>query len=247
MPLLSIMIPTHNRATFFRRAMRTLDPLAGDERIEVVIANSSSVDYPYGYRRSWHVSEPDVSREQNYMNGLRACHGAYVLIYEDDDIIVIDTLKAWLDSVSKGSWSDVGMHIFRLCDFNNEVSSAPPYVQSSTAFIINFPKMARRFQWGQVITRTDYILRAAEIWWERHKALHIMQSDVAISLIVASAFNAKVCFHDLDLLYVGIHDNNYSWGNNRERRENAKRCVELLSRYVYDDAEWAKTMQEELS
>lgn len=102
-PLLSIAVPTHNRARYAIHAVRSLLALQ-DARLEVVVSDTStdgelaqwvadsgcSKDSRLVYRRS--AQKLDMTGNHNA--ALAACRGDYVCLIGDDDTITADAVDA---------------------------------------------------------------------------------------------------------------------------------------------------------
>ncbi len=104
MPLLSIVVPTHERAHYAIPTITSLLELTGDET-EIVVADTSTTDtisralssVPGWSRVTMVRPGPGLSVVDNFNAGLRAARGDYLLFLGDDDFVapVIIELVRW--------------------------------------------------------------------------------------------------------------------------------------------------------
>jgi glycosyltransferase involved in cell wall biosynthesis len=104
-PLLSVAIPTHNRAKYAGFAIRSLLAFA-DPRLEVVVSDTSATDELSTLLRQGSPSPLDDPRLKysrpsvplditgNHNSALSAATGHYVCLIGDDDTVTADALKA---------------------------------------------------------------------------------------------------------------------------------------------------------
>jgi glycosyltransferase involved in cell wall biosynthesis len=94
-PLVSIIVPTHNRSVFLRAALNSL--FAQDYQAkEVIVVDDGSLDqtatvcgdYPVRY---FHQENRGVSASRNV--GVRVCHGDLLLFHDDDDLCPSGSLR----------------------------------------------------------------------------------------------------------------------------------------------------------
>lgn len=93
MPLLSVIVPTHNRAKYALPTVRSL--LALSERIEVVVSDTSSDDVlqdaiaqlPAAHRVNLVRPPTGVSVVDNFNAALAAATGDYLVFIGDDDLV----------------------------------------------------------------------------------------------------------------------------------------------------------------
>ena len=103
MPLLSIVVPTHERARYAIPTITSLLELTGDET-EIVVADTSAVDaitpalagIPGGSRVTVVRPGQGLSVVDNFSAGLREARGDYLLFLGDDDLVspvIVDLLR----------------------------------------------------------------------------------------------------------------------------------------------------------
>jgi glycosyltransferase involved in cell wall biosynthesis len=110
-PLVSVIIPTRNRAHTLKRAIDSIlaDPYPAKE---IVVADGASTDdtvallKSYGDKVSW-VSEPDNGEYDARNKCLKRCTGEYIRYMSDDDILVAGSLGVASDVLTKNKDIDV--------------------------------------------------------------------------------------------------------------------------------------------
>lgn len=106
-PLLSLLIPTKNRYETLVPIVREIAGRVGDDRLEIVVCDNSSVRELEGIeqladadpRISYHNVEGNISIVDNTERGIALCRGEYLCFIGDDDLVsphimgVVDWLK----------------------------------------------------------------------------------------------------------------------------------------------------------
>lgn len=102
-PLLSIAIPTYNRAAYLRPLLRNLiGQIAGDLRVELIISDNASTDGTYGVIQeseklcaSLRVNrnETNIGPDGNILNCFLLAQGRYVWIFGDDDVVLPEGIQ----------------------------------------------------------------------------------------------------------------------------------------------------------
>lgn len=97
-PLLTIAIPTYNRASFLRELLAVLAPDLKDEpRVELIISDNSSPDetssvvqafIACGLRVGYIRNVQNIGADANFLQCFERARGKYVWIFSDDDLIV---------------------------------------------------------------------------------------------------------------------------------------------------------------
>ena len=97
-PLLTIAVPTYNRAWCLRELLPLLvDQLTDEPRIELLISdNASSDDTPsvvgeaaaQGLRARYIRNDQNVGPDANFLQCFEQARGKYVWLFSDDDLIV---------------------------------------------------------------------------------------------------------------------------------------------------------------
>ena len=104
-PLLSVVVPTHNRARYAKHAIRSVLAIPGGE-LELVVHDTSEntelAEFATGLDdprlRYVHCREP-LSMTENHNRAMALCRGRYVCLIGDDDSILPEALDAarWAD------------------------------------------------------------------------------------------------------------------------------------------------------
>ena len=241
---LSIFIPTKNRKKKFKYLFDMVSSCIAnydnvqlvcgvqDDYIDEVSCNTKNIKI-LDSRKYIDSASTYRTRLNNYIHGISACDGEYTIILEDDDIISFDVIRKFL---YHPSYSELCIYDI----INPELSHNCEKIYSSEDFIIDFPRIFHgNFQWGQCITNTKYLRSSLNIL----DSLYIndfVQADEFCTLLCAKYIKNVCLFHD-KLLYVGIGEDNYSWGCEKEF-EQSNMYKDLLCKYICNNEEWLHNM-----
>ncbi len=124
-PLLSITIPTFNRAPYLRELLEGLLPDLRDEpRVELLLSDNASTDgtpaiAEAAARRGLplrHLRNPEnIGSDSNFLQCLREARGKYVWVLGDDDLLTPGAVPALLSLLEQGERPD---QEGRPCDFD---------------------------------------------------------------------------------------------------------------------------------
>src|SRR5580698_4616689 len=97
-PLLTIAIPTYNRASYLRKLLSVLfDQLVSEPRVELLISDNASPDetpvlVEEYQRRGLRIrsirNETNIGADANFLQCFEQARGKYLWVFSDDDIIV---------------------------------------------------------------------------------------------------------------------------------------------------------------
>lgn len=123
-PLLSIAIPTYNRACYLRELLECLRPqLEQDEQIELLIADNASTDETpqvvrefalRGLRMSYHRHPINIGADANFLACFEQSSGTYVWIIGDDDIVIPGGIKKVIERLRDHSYDLLHIQSFPL-------------------------------------------------------------------------------------------------------------------------------------
>jgi glycosyltransferase involved in cell wall biosynthesis len=109
-PLLTIAIPTYNRAKYLDQLLGVLlNQLHGESRVEVIVSDNASADNTpavvEGYRQQgldihYLRNEANLGADFNILQCYEQASGKYAWIFSDDDLIAPGTLKRVIDALS---------------------------------------------------------------------------------------------------------------------------------------------------
>lgn len=149
-PLLTIAIPTYNRAWCLRELLPVLvDQVKNEPRIELIIADNASADdtqsvvhdfIARGLRVRYIRQSQNIGPDANFLQCFEQARGKYVWLFSDDDLIVPGGLKKVLnycetaeyDLIWVSSYSFGGSHQPRPAGPNNdaiEISDPTAYAK----------------------------------------------------------------------------------------------------------------------
>src|SRR5579863_1226934 len=97
-PLLTIAIPTYNRASFLRELLAVLATELKDEpRVELIVSDNASPDetpsvvqdfIARGLRVGYIRNVQNIGADANFLQCFERARGKYVWIFSDDDLIL---------------------------------------------------------------------------------------------------------------------------------------------------------------
>lgn len=136
-PLVSVILPTHNRAGLLGRAIRSV--LAQSySNLELIVVDDASTDDTSGVVRSLTGDSrlKYIRLEQNRRAaaarnvGIQAAHGELIAFHDDDDQWLLDKLEKQVPALMNAD-QRVGLV---LCDYIRQLPSAAQYVGGVEAF-----------------------------------------------------------------------------------------------------------------
>jgi abequosyltransferase len=111
MPLLSVCIPTYNRAGELEICLSSIFSQIGDDlMIEVVVCDNASTDqtekiadkYRGAFKNlKYHRNTENIGPERNTLKAVEISSGKYVMLHGDDDFFKQDTLYTLLDVINR--------------------------------------------------------------------------------------------------------------------------------------------------
>lgn len=113
--LLTIAIPTYNRAVYLRQLLQVLlDQLRGETRVELIISDNATPDetpavveefVSRGLGVRYLRNEVNIGPDANFLQCFQMASGKYVWIFGDDDIIVPGGISKVLTLLTEGEYS----------------------------------------------------------------------------------------------------------------------------------------------
>ena len=107
-PLVSIVIPTHNRKEKLTRLIRSI--LESDypkDKLEIIVVDDGSTDGTYEYIKKQFPQVRVIRNEEEKLLaesrniGVRASHGKYIFIIDDDNIVDKNTIRELVEFMKK--------------------------------------------------------------------------------------------------------------------------------------------------
>jgi abequosyltransferase len=123
-PLLTIAIPTYNRADCLNVLLRELIPQITDDRVELLISDNASPDHtpkivdaycPRDVKINYIRNRENIGPDANFLQCYNLAKGEYVWIVGDDDVIVPGGLRQVLKILEKREFDQafVSAYTFR--------------------------------------------------------------------------------------------------------------------------------------
>lgn len=115
-PLLSICIPTWNRAQFLKLSLDSIKEQLSDidnSKLEILVSDNCSTDSTPELVRSYmdegmpiqyNRNEENIGPDRNFLKCAEMAKGKYVLLAGDDDILLPDSISYLLDILAKDEW-----------------------------------------------------------------------------------------------------------------------------------------------
>lgn len=115
-PLLSICIPTWNRAQFLKLSLDSIKDQLSDidnSKLEILVSDNCSTDSTLQLVRSYihegmpieyNRNEENIGPDRNFLKCAEMAKGKYILVAGDDDVLLPDSIKYLLDILAKDEW-----------------------------------------------------------------------------------------------------------------------------------------------
>lgn len=164
-PLVSVILPTHNRAGLLSRAIRSVLAQTWESLELIVVDDASTDDTPAVVAAFTDVRLLYLRNEGGRYaagarnTGLRLARGEFIAFQDDDDIWRIDKLERQMAALLAAP-PDVGMNI---CGYICQTRTRCFYVGGQTAF--------RHIDWRVIRVMKDSALIATPGWLLRRSAL----------------------------------------------------------------------------
>lgn len=107
-PLVSIVIPTYNRKDKLVRLIKTI--LESDypkDKLEIIVVDDASTDNTYNYVKRLFPQIKVIRNEKERLlaesrnTGIRASHGKYIFLIDDDNVVDKSTIKELVEFMEK--------------------------------------------------------------------------------------------------------------------------------------------------
>jgi abequosyltransferase len=136
-PLLTLTIPTYNRAVFLRQFLDSVrDQIVSNPEVEVIVSDNASTDetpeimkeeLQRGTRLTYIRNPENIGPDANFLQCYERASGKYVWVMGDDDVLAPNALKRIVESLSGDEFE-----LVYLTPFGFEGSDAPPRNPSAT-------------------------------------------------------------------------------------------------------------------
>ncbi len=127
-PLLTIAIPTYNRAGCLQELLSAFaDQLKGEQRVEFIIADNASADetpavvqgfVDRGLRVRYLRNNENIGADANFLQCFEQARGKYVWLFSDDDLIVPGGLAKILDYCAAADYDLIFVNAYSFGDFH---------------------------------------------------------------------------------------------------------------------------------
>ena len=220
-PLLSICIPTYNRAEYLVGALENIisDP-AFDERVEIVISDNASTDDTENvvgyfiklYSNIYYYKNPENIRDQNFMLALSRGRGKYLRLFNDTLRLKHRVLQTMLDIIINTPeteaiffMQDISFNgnIERICEIKgaNELLSEVSYY---ITWIANFGCWSTKI--NKINNPNKYAsLQLTQVDW----FLQIAETNLTIKIYFGDYFNSILPKHKGGYNIFEVFVNNY--------------------------------------
>jgi acetyltransferase-like isoleucine patch superfamily enzyme/glycosyltransferase involved in cell wall biosynthesis len=159
-PLLSICIPTYNRAEDLKNCLESIfSQIGNDNNFEVVVCNNDSSDHTHEIALSFAAryktmryfkNDNNIGASKNFIRVLDESKGKFALLHGDDDFFISGTLYDILNLVNKNR--NCGMIFLNL--LSNDL---PPKIFSGVDKYLEENSIYATFISSLIFNKTDYL------------------------------------------------------------------------------------------
>lgn len=192
-PLLSIGIPTYNRAPFLRILLDSLAAAIppGEERVQVWVSDNNSADDTEEIVAQFQGRLPDlrytrnktnIGAEGNLLALAEKCDGTYLWLIGDDDVVCPESIKLLLDALNTAP--DYLVLNYRTIKDKNIISRSPAFSQAHDFDIHNFNQVLSQFGLSNGLLTAVAFRRDAFLAVPREDFWHY--ADIGLSFLVAT-------------------------------------------------------------
>jgi glycosyltransferase involved in cell wall biosynthesis len=252
-PLLTICIPTYNRAAHLNTLLHFLRSNVLDKpyEIEVVVVNNASADDTAGIlEKHLHprittieVEQHRPTAEENIIRSVDACHGEYVWFLGDDDVPVLENFDAHY-RLLESNHHDFLLFNAAIADTNGNLSSIQNIKMNRP--MIETPMASLVVTIGGLFTLagvSNQIIRRRLLSAER--GLHYLACSQIYSMVawvIEAAKDARVAFVNAPLVYYRMNDYGDHWSRVATKMNVSDRhfwsigLVDLLSELIKNNS-----------
>lgn len=208
--LLSICIPTYNRASILKKSLKLLlEQIRGyEDKIELLVSNNCSTDdteqlvmdyIAQGAPISYNCNEENLGMDGNFVYCFQHARGKYVWILGDDDFLVERAFKQLMDVLQSGDYGLI--HLKTKVDDAKilEVMTDKVAFVGEISYWITFISAN--------IVRTKYV---TNIDFNKYMGSYFTLIPVYLSAAVSEPQNAMVRFATLDYAKDAVSNGGYN-------------------------------------
>ncbi|BEI38389.1 hypothetical protein PHIN8_03330 [Polynucleobacter sp. HIN8] len=197
-PILSIAIPTWNRATYLAETLKQLTSelrSVNQPTVEILVSDNGSTDktsevidrcHHEGLKLTSIRNSENIGSDANIAQCFNLAKGKYVLILGDDDVFVDGGLKALLDLLEK---NDYGVVCMRSYSFDSDFSKEHPGGEGAPQFFENVDNFFKKL--GPLITLISVCVINKELLPDVDASVFCGSNLVQVHLVARAAIAAK--------------------------------------------------------
>jgi glycosyltransferase involved in cell wall biosynthesis len=143
-PLLTLAIPTYNRALFLRQFLDSVrDQLPSSPEVELIVSDNASTDETAhilgeelrnGTRLTYIRNEENIGADRNFLQCYDRASGKYVWVMGDDDVLAPHSLRRIVECLSKDEFDLVYLTPFGFEGADPPASMAPTALRNARTF-----------------------------------------------------------------------------------------------------------------
>ncbi len=168
--LLTIAIPTYNRAAFLIRALNSIF-IQYDERVEILVSDNASADNTQAIAEEFKIKYPqlkyvrnakNIGPDANFLQCYNLATGKYVLLLGDDDLLVEKSLLSLLDFLeeTKIDCSLVFLnHVFFEGDYVDIHHCSKPFLAEKQSFVTSDKSLLMQVARDRITYMSAFLLR----------------------------------------------------------------------------------------
>lgn len=125
LPILSICIPTYNRARYLKQSLKVISPQIDNDAVELIISDNCSVDdteqmvleyVQINHRIRYVRQEINVGAARNFLSLMHLAKGKYIFLLGDDDILTNNAIDIIVNYLKENNYGTLYMETRYTCN-----------------------------------------------------------------------------------------------------------------------------------
>ncbi len=214
MPLLSVVIPTYNRAKFLERCLRSVLACSLED-IEILVADNASTDTTQevlksfcDHRLRFWRNETNVGAARNVLSLLQVAHGEWIFLIGDDDLLLPNALERLASIVQSDPDLGVVLSSFKVMDIDGNYLWDHHFYSRTAKFSAGMEALSRMVSGTHSLTR----ITVRRKWLDLSGTERHLNSAYPQTYFVGAILKEHPGFYLDEYLTAVTHGNQGFWG-----------------------------------